>query len=220
MPVPTRFGVSASGHGSGASFQAVTNYQPTGTSQAFSFSGMAAGNLALIYINNVGNSAPSTPSGWSLLLPATWTDFGYRVVVFWRVLTVGDIATGSVTVTSLDAGLQSTGWIIGYAGPTTATLTSTTSSATNASTLAISGFSKVVGCLAILFFVQDSDHPSSFAAPGGLGIVARLQYGAATAFTNGSYDILVPSTYTNGTGITFTGFATSTQQYGVVVQLS
>lgn len=198
MPVPTMFGVLASGAaGSGAAYITEHHYSPA-TSQAVSFSGAAAGQLALIIVSNSLTAAPSPPAGWTSLGSYTWATFGYKDTAFWKILSAGDISTGSVTVTGL--GSDGTLEIVFYSGVTSIALVGTGDSTT--STVNIPGFTKSGSCKGIVTYCTTRATGSSPAAPGTA--TNRVAVFGAGNFKTRVDDILNPSNYVDGSDLPYT----------------
>lgn len=92
-----------------ATLVSATGYVSGATSKAIPFTGAVAGDFAVILIDY---GAAATPVGWTLFASATWQSHGYEARVFTKVLTAGDITTGSVTFTGLtgESSMKATFW--------------------------------------------------------------------------------------------------------------
>ena len=200
MPVPTTFGVFASGAAgsSAAAFVAKNEYTPSTSSQAVSFSGAAAGNLAIIIVSNSTGGFPPTPAGWTSLGGYTWPVYSYNDTAFIKVLSAGDISTGSVTLTALNT--DSTVQILFYAGATTAAVVG--SAATSSTTVTIPGFTKNANCKGIVLYCTTRQTVASPSAPGTA--VNRIANFASANFKSRADDILNPSNYVDGSGLPYT----------------
>lgn len=210
MPVPSLFGVFATG-GSRASFGVGTGYSVSGASQVVSFAGAAAGQLAIIIVNFATSASP--PAGWTQVTNFTWPTFGYRTCVYYKVLTAGDISTGSVTVT----GLQTTATCMAlfYAGASA--LASVQTATTTTASLAIPGFTKSVNCKGIVGYCTTRAVASTPGAPGTM--TNRIANFATANFKSRADDILTPSNYTNGSTLTYTTVGT-TEAAGGLLELT
>lgn len=196
MTVPSAFGVLASGSAASTSFVTAASYTPGGASQVVTFAGAAAGNLALVVVSFASGTA--TPAGWTLVGSYTWVAFGYVQSVYSKVLTSGDISTGSVTFTSTQNG--GTVMAAFYAGPTVATIVSTSDGTPDA---AMPGFTKNAACKALVAYATDRSPTSSITAPGTM--TARIAPFVSVFFVSRLDDILTVSNYTNGSTLTYAG---------------
>ena len=196
-----------------AAYVTSTAYQFTTTSQTFSFTGLAAGNLAILYVQNVDN-APATPSGWNSITEANWGGTGYHVGVFYKLLDSTDISSGSVTGTNLEA--NGFGVIIGYSGATSAAGRVVADSTATGSTLTVGGFATAGNWVGNVYLIGDRD-PSG-TAPASTGMTSRMSFGA-TFFGFSLWDILSPVTYVDNTAVVWTGFPTTFQQHGILLEL-
>lgn len=179
-----------------ASFVTEHHYAPATASQAVSFSGAQAGDLAIIIVENSAFSI-STPSGWTLVDSYAWATFGYHTAVFSKLLTAGDISTGSVTMTGLDAA-DSIVMFLAYRGAVTVTAVSNADVQT--SNITIPGFTKNSASKGIVTYCQSRSPASTMTPPAGAASrTARLQTANFSARAN---DILAD--YVDGTGLTYT----------------
>lgn len=205
--------IASSGHVPPATFRNAIAYQFSSTTPAFAFTGMAAGDLAIIYTQCV-TSLPLTPAGWNFLRNDAWGASSFAAGIFWKVLTAGDISTGSVAFSGADA--AGCGMIVAYSGATTPTFKTATTSLAGDATLVQTGFAKNASSRGVLSLVIDRDTPSAFSPPGAFA--ARIAASAQTNFTVGAYDEL--SGYVDNATVTFTGFAAVAQQHGVLIELT
>jgi hypothetical protein len=215
VPVPALFGAVGQPAG-GAAFVGKTTATPAGTSATISFPpGTAAGHLAIIIETYCSNATP--PAGWALRGSFNWTLYGYLQVVIRKVLTAGDISTGSVSLTGL-AAVGGTIMLLVYSGPTECSVVSTTESAAGATDLEIAGFTKTAGCKAIVAYVSDRDPSSPIVPPGT--VVNRIANFNGTFFTSRADDILNPSNYVDGTKLIYTAFEGTNGEIGQILQLT
>lgn len=210
-----RPGVVSSG-GAGvpaAAFVAVAAYQFAAGNQDFSFAGMLAGDLAIVYCQGT-TTFPLTPSGWTFVANDAWNSL--PAGVFYKVLSAGDITAGKQNFSPVDA--AACGLIVAYRGPTVATYKTGTTSAAGANNLVQTGFAKAAGCKGIVTVVLDRDEPSPFVAPGLVN--TRINAVAETNFAFGLYDILTVASYADNSTLTFTGFTTGNPQHGALLELT
>lgn len=218
MRVPTRNGVLAAGAGGGggggAGFVTEHNYAPAGVSQAVSFTGAAAGNLAVVSISNYQTSAPAAPAGWTLVWSYTWVSDGYFEGLYTKVLSAGDILAGSVTFTGLDAG-DATIKALFYTGATAASMRSVGEGSGTATAL---GFVKSVGFKALVTYCTTRGAGGTPTAPGTT--VNRIATFASGVFRSRADDILNPANYVDGTGLTYTGLGIGGGAIAVAIELT
>lgn len=211
MPVPSQFGVFASGSsggGGGPAFVTATGYLLVATSQVVSFSGAAVGDLAIITV--LTSTTPVTISGWTALPPFSWNVEAVQSVL-WRVLTSGDISTGSVTVTGLNVGVPL--MFAAYGGVTSAALKST-GDLEGPGALSIPGFTKSVSSkIIVTFMFLFSSSPASgpLVAPG-LSTTRIPSFPSSADFLACLADILPSSSYTDGSALVWTGSSVDTQE--------
>lgn len=177
-----------------------------GASQALSLTGAVAGDFALICVSNA--TGVTAPAGWTSLGAAdfNWSATGYRQVYYSKTLSSGDITAGSVTVTDVQAG--STLMVVIYRGPSIATPVSTNNTAAGA-TVTCTGFTKSLGSIAIVGFSGDAHTGSTIVQPSLM--TQRVAPFGTTNLTVEAADINDPSTYANGTNLSWTGFVGADQ---------
>lgn len=170
----------------------------SGSSLALSLSGAQAGDLALIFGLGISNTPPS---GWTLVFDQL-LNTAHRVV-FSKVLTSGDISTGSVTVSG--AANQPVAVAI-YRGATTATKVASTSD--NTTDVTVSGVTKAAGCRGIVTAAicgESTANPTAPVESGGATQRVSLTGGSSAL---GTADYLPSIRYANGTSLTWTDVAT------------
>lgn len=211
MGLPTRAGVLASTASGSTAFVTEHHYTPAGGTQVVSFSGAASGNLAII--NCTFASSVSTPAGWTLVGSYNWITYGYLQATYSKVLGSGDISTGSVTVSGLQAG--SIVMAAFYSGPTVATIVATGDSA--GPSVSIPGFTKNGGCKGIVTVCAARDQSVGLTPPGT--VVNRIPNYTSTFLVARLDDIINPSNYTNGTDLTY-GASGAFRAVGQIVELT
>jgi len=217
MPIPSMAGVLASGGAgsSGAVFVTSANYDRPGSgSQAISFSGMSAGQLAIIW--NVSNGARPSASGWNAINTGAY-NLGYPVTLLWKVLTSADISAGSVTVTA-DAGFFT---VQAWLGPTSAAVVSAADANGAPGYVTIPGYTKsgsFKGLIGLASLQNNGSGATTLVGPGTM--VNRISNYQSTFFLATVADILNPANYTDGTAITFTANGSYFGLYGQLVELT
>lgn len=192
------FGNSATGGTS--TFVTQNHHNPATATQAVSFAGAAAGNLAIIIVHNSSSAIPSTPAGWSLVDSFSWVTFGYHSGAYAKVLSSGDISTGSVSLSGFDT-TDSIVIFLAYSGPTTATAVGRGD--TTSSSVSIPGFTKNAASKGIVTYALSRDTSATLTAPGI--VTSRSGLLSVTDFKGRADDVTNPANYTNGSAITYTG---------------
>lgn len=218
MPVPSQLGVFASGSsgggGGGAAFVVAGTYDPTGSTQSVSFSGASAGNLALIF---AVTSGPITAPGWAALTPYSWATEGFIQSILWKVLSSGDISTGSVTVSGVNSNFPVL--FAAYSGASTPSVVST-GDVSSDGPLTIPGFTKAAGSKGIVTYMMlFQARPGTLVQPGLATM--RIPTYSTSFFMAALADILPSSSYTNGSSLVWTGAPTFTvEQVAQAVELT
>lgn len=205
--------------GEQARFIAGSVVAATGTPETatVSFSGMAAGDLAVIFAKGI-TSTPSTPSGWTAISLAATGGGANHPVIFWKLLSSGDISTGSVTISASGSNDMQGALICAYRYATSVTLKSSTESATNATSITLPAFSLSPASAGVLFFVEDDLVCGGAFLPPAVGIVTREGPTQCRFFYLAAYDFTTPSDYPEAS-LTWSNFATGGQQDGYVLEL-
>jgi hypothetical protein len=163
-----------------------------------SFTGMSAGDLALIFVIE-GSTTP--PSGWSLVQSSTaGTPGTYATATFAKVLSSGDISTGHVTLTG--GGTGGAICIAAWRGPATAVQASAATGGNGGTSLSIPGFPRNHSARAVVTYVLDAATASPTAPTGATG---RATYGSGVSI--GVADFLPPTAYHSNTALVWTGLA-------------
>lgn len=209
------------GRASSAVYVAGASYAVSGSSRTFDLSGYAVGDLVFVFAPFTLNSTPSISGvgGWARDV-FTWTLYGYNVAAFWKRVVLSDLTTLQVNGTQGNSTLQ----VVGYRGPSAASLKSTAQSGAADTTLVFSGFTKSSRSAGIVSMVSDRDPDSlSFVKPTGW--TNRLGPFAGVLFASGVADASALA-YPNGTSITWTNFTGSggggggTSQVGFLYEMT
>jgi len=175
--------------------------------------GAAAGDMCHIFVEFSAAAVTST-SGWSTTSRTWWYDSS----VFWKKLSSTDITNGSVTLGTLNSASAIT--LVVHRGVTTSVLkTDEGTSSSAGTTIALTGYTKAVGCRGILTAVSDRDPDSAPTPPAGFASRGGQH---ATYFTQAIADLVDPSAYTNGAALTWAGMQGTSDyaQHGYVFELT
>lgn len=210
MPVPVRFGAYAQVVAAPFSFVGALAVNGNTAAKAVTFpSGTLAGDLALILdVNSAGPPTISGSSGWTTSA-LSWSS-GINVSgLAQKVLVSGDLS--GVTAN----GLSSRTIVIAvYRGASTCSTETTNVGDTD--TLEMPGFTKSGGCKGIVSFAQVA--AAALPTPPGT-MNLRAQADAAAVGSSGA-DIINPSSYVDGTAISWTGMPEGVQQAGYLCELA
>lgn len=181
-----------------ARFIKATAYPVSANPQNVSFSGASAGQLAVVMTTASSSAGIATPSGWTLAGTYSWA-LSYKTQVFYKVLSAGDISTGSVNFAAAAGDIIIAAF---YAGAAVASVKSTQEATTSSVTIA--GFTKNTGCKGILSIGVDNDPVGTPTPPGSM--TARTAVSASSFFSARLADFAAPLSYVDGTNETWTGF--------------
>jgi hypothetical protein len=190
-----------------ANFIGTNTYAPSGSSQSVSFSPAQAGDLAII----IGvQSVFSTPSGWTLAGTEAWGSLTNRIC--YKVLTSGDISTGSVSVSTIAGGLV---MILIYRGATVATIVS--SKVGSSTSLSVDGFTKNPSSRGVLTYVSEGGITDTIARPSGSA--SRNNF-SSSVIRAAAADIL-PASFYGGGALVWTGLLSGTNNnVGQIIELT
>lgn len=175
------------------------------------WTGCNAGDMGLIV---VGYGVASTPAGWTKIGDSSWSGYGYDWKAFSKVLSAGDVASGtSVTCASASGIVLNGAWrgasnVVAIGGLTGAQ--STASSSVNV----LTGFTKNANSRLVVCFCSDRDNGNTDTAPVNWSKrIANASYGIF--FTGTVFDI-IPNKYVSGSTV---NIANSPGTLGTMCQL-
>jgi hypothetical protein len=194
-----------------ALFIAESHTAITGGVGSVSYSGAQAGDLALLI---AVQAVTSTPGGWTAAGTAvSWA--GSSLNVYFKVLSSGDISTGSLSVTGVNGG---TVVLSMYRGPTVATVVSTAQTSAG-SPLTIPGFTRsTLAAGEVSHFVTSG--ASGIVTPPPIGTV-KLNAGSVGSYTPILLTFLPGARYPSGTSLTWAwGNAPVTSAVAQIIELT
>jgi hypothetical protein len=204
MRVPTRNGVLAAAGGGFQFVNASANEINSAPSEVFSIpSGAQAGDLMFVSCAAYATDTITVTSGSG----GAWTKNtvqdlvsgnGYYYSILYRVLTSGDISTGTVTVGTPNG--ASTCVLAVYRGASAVAVKA--SQAGNTTDPTLTGFTKNASCKGIVTVVLDRNYTNNPSPPGTF--TTRAGPGNFQFFNCELADITNPSNYTNGTNVQWT----------------
>lgn len=180
------------------------------------FTGMAAGDLCVVWAVGASGSPPTLgggSTGWTSVTLTTPAAFAGRL--FWKVLTGGDITTGFMQVVFND---QDGGLLLGYRRATGVTVAQTNTG--TGTGLTLSAATPIAGTAGVVALVGDQDAGAAFTAPSSPGLATRL--GPGTDMGQGAraaYDFIEANDYPVA-NLTWAGFTNSADQWGHLLWLT
>lgn len=166
-----------------------------GLSSNISWAGAASGDVGIIVATFVN---ANTPAGWTRLVNSTWTTYGYTNQVYWKILSAGDVASGT-TITYTDQ----SGIIMNaaYRGASAVFMVDTPYYTTSGGSSVMAGFTKNVADRRIVSYCVDRDSGNvDTISPGWTKRISPQQ---VHGFFTGSIADITPNQYGSGSAVTW-----------------